>query len=62
MRPEYRFTVFFGDYAGEKTVIYNGVKYTVYRTYHARTDELEIYVQKDVGNNPTPVPVQPVKS
>lgn len=49
MRPEYRFTMFFGDYQGEQRVIYNGVAYAVYRTYHGRTDDLELYVQREVG-------------
>lgn len=49
LRPEYRFIVFFGDYQGETRLIYNGVRYAVYRTYHARTDELELYVQREVG-------------
>jgi hypothetical protein len=47
--PEYRFTVFFGDYQGETRLLYNGARYAVYRTYHARTDELELYVQREVG-------------
>lgn len=49
LRPEYRFTVFFGDYQGETRLIFEGVTYAVYRTYHARTDELELYVQREVG-------------
>lgn len=49
LRPEYRFTVFFGDYQGETRLIFEGVAYVVYRTYHARTDELELYVQREVG-------------
>lgn len=49
LRPEYRITVFFGDYHGETRLIYNGARYAVYRTYHARTDELELYVQREVG-------------
>ena len=49
LRPEYRITVFFGDYQGETRLIFEGVTYSVYRTYHARTDELELYVQREVG-------------
>lgn len=51
INPEYRFTMFFGDYNGERTVIFDGVAYSVYRTYHARTDELELYVERRNGNN-----------
>lgn len=49
LRPEYQITVFFGDYQGETRLIFEGVTYSVYRTYHARTDELELYVQREVG-------------
>lgn len=51
LNPEFRFTLFFGDYNGEQTVIYNGKAYAVYRTYHARTDEIELYVQRKGGTN-----------
>lgn len=46
LNPEYRFTIFAGDYADEKTVIYNGMRYGVYRTYHAKTDIVELYVAR----------------
>lgn len=51
LNPEYRFTMFFADYNGERTVIYDGVYYSVYRVYHGRTDELELYVERRSGNN-----------
>lgn len=51
LNPEYRFTMFFGDYNGERIVIYNGVYYAVYRVFHSRTDELELYVERRAGNN-----------
>ena len=51
LKPEYRFTMFFAEYLGERTVIYNGVAYSVYRTYHGRTDDLELYVERRTGNN-----------
>ena len=51
LNPEYEFTIFFGDYDGEKVVEYKGQRYAVYRTYHARTDVLELYVQREGGVN-----------
>lgn len=51
LNPEYRITMFFGDYKGEDTVVYNGIVYGVYRTYHAKTDELELYVERKGGVN-----------
>ena len=53
LKPEYVFTVFFGDYEGESIVEYGGTLYSVYRTYRARTDDLELYVQREVGVNGT---------
>lgn len=51
LNPEYRITMFFGDYEGETTVIYNGTAFGVYRTYHAETDVMELYVEKKGGVN-----------
>ncbi len=48
LNPEYRFTVFFGDYQGEKIVLYKDVRYAVYRTYR-NGDDLEIYVERKIG-------------
>lgn len=51
LNPEFRFTLFFGDYNGERTVKYNGKRYGVYRTYHARTDIIELYAERKGGTN-----------
>lgn len=51
LNPEYRFTIFFGDYDGQREVRYKGKTYAVYRTYHARTDELELYAERKGGTN-----------
>lgn len=51
LNPEFRFTLFVGDYNGESIVIFNGKAYSVYRTYHARTDEIELYVERKGGTN-----------
>ena len=51
LNPDYYFTMFFGDYDGERTVRYNGNTYGVYRVYHARTDVMELYVERKGGTN-----------
>lgn len=51
LNPEYRFTIFFADYDGEKTVEFEGKRYGVYRVYQAKTDELELYVERKGGTN-----------
>lgn len=51
LNPEYRFTLFFGDYAGETLVEYAGKTYSVYRTYIGRDDTLELYVERKGGTN-----------
>lgn len=51
LNPEYEFTMFVGDYNGEKVVKYNGETYAVYRTYYGRTDTLELYVERKGGTN-----------
>ena len=51
LNPEYRMTVFFGDYEGEKLLKYNGNTYSVYRTYQGRNDTIELYVERKGGSN-----------
>ncbi len=51
LNPEFRMTMFYGDYQGERLLRYNGQTYSVYRTYHGRTDELELYVERQGGSN-----------
>lgn len=63
LNPEYRITLFSGDYAGESVVGYKGKMYSVYRTYHAKTDILELYVERQGGVNtaePEPEPDEDV--
>ena len=49
LKPELMFSVFFGDYCGEKTVEYNGERYTVYRTYRADPETVELYCERRAG-------------
>ena len=51
LNPEYEFTMFAGDYNGEKVVEDNGETYAVYRTYYGRTDTIELYVERRGGTN-----------
>lgn len=51
LNPEYRMTMFFGDYNGESLVGYNGRIYSVYRTYQSSTDIIELYVERRTGTN-----------
>ena len=51
LNPEYRMTMFFGDYNGEQIIEYNGATYSVYRTYKAKTDIIELYVERRGGTN-----------
>lgn len=51
LNPEFRFTMFAGDYEGEQIVIYKGKSYGVYRTYIGRTDDIELYVERKGGTN-----------
>ena len=51
LNPEYRMTMFSGDYNGETMLIYDGATYAIYRTYKRRTDELELYVERKGGTN-----------
>lgn len=48
LNPEYKFTIFFGDYEGEEVVVFNGARYSVYRTYRS-ADNLELYAERKIG-------------
>lgn len=48
LNPEYRFTIFFGDYNGEDLCQFDGKRYAIYRTYRSG-DNLELYVERKVG-------------
>ena len=51
LNPEYRMTMFSGDYSGETMLIYNGLTYAIYRTYQRRDDNVELYVERKGGTN-----------
>lgn len=51
LNPEYRMTMFFGDYNGEKLLSYNDQTYSVYRTYQGKNDTIELYVERKGGTN-----------
>jgi len=50
LNPQFRFTLFSHDYHGEKVIEYQGVQYTIYRTYLRNVDEIELYTEKRKGN------------
>lgn len=50
LNPQFRFTLFSHDYHGEQVIEYQGVQYTIYRTYLRNVDEIELYTEKRKGN------------
>lgn len=50
LNPELRVIMFGPDYNGEEVVEIDGKTYSIYRTYTARTDVIELYVQKRKGD------------
>ena len=51
LNPEFKFTIFCGDYDNESIVEYKGETYSVYRVFHRRTDKVELYVERKGGTN-----------
>ena len=52
LNPEFKITVFSGDYRGEELVEYNGKSYSIYRTYRVPgTDYMELYLERKGGSN-----------
>lgn len=50
LKPQYKIVLFAYDYSGETTVEYQGNRYSVYRSYQGKNDNLELYVEKDAGS------------
>lgn len=50
LNPDLRFRMFKFEYHGEEIIEYKGQRYAVYRTYEARNDILELYVEKKQGD------------
>lgn len=49
IRAEYKVTVFCYDYEGEEIVELEGERYGVYRTYLAKNEEMELYLERKAG-------------
>lgn len=47
--PEYRATVYCREYHGEQIAEVNGVRYGIYRTYIARGEMIELYLERKAG-------------
>lgn len=50
MQPQWKVDIFPYDYNGETSVVYNGVRYSVYRTYQVNEDVLELYLEERSGD------------
>lgn len=51
LNPELVFTMFYGDYNGERVLLYDGKPYGIYRTYLGRNDTIELYAERKGGTN-----------
>lgn len=49
LKPQFMVTVFPDDYAGEGLIEVDGVRYGIYRTYPAKHDKLELYLERKAG-------------
>lgn len=57
LSPELRFSMFRYDYEGETIVEYEGKRYSVYRTYKAKGETIELYCERKGGTMNTPASV-----
>lgn len=58
-KPDISFVMFAPDYQGEDEVEYNSRKYSIYRTYLAQNEALELYCQS-IGGVAQADPEEPV--
>lgn len=49
LKPGYQFIVLAAEYSGQTTILYNGVRYSVYRTYQVSQDQIELYAEVRAG-------------
>lgn len=49
LKPEYKITMFAPDYNGEEVLAYGGVRYSIYRTYLRKDENIELYVERRTG-------------
>ena len=58
LNPEYEITMFGPDYQGEQVLAIqegdNWPRFSVYRTYRGRNDELTLYVERQAGTKDPP--------
>jgi phage head-tail adaptor, putative, SPP1 family len=48
LKPEYKFKVYDFEYHGEKFLVYDGVRYVIYRTFQP-DDKVELYAATKAG-------------
>lgn len=49
LQAELRLTMFAFDYHGETIAEVNGQRYSIYRTFRSKPDEIELYLEKKAG-------------
>lgn len=49
IRAAYKITMYEPDYAGEEIAKLDGVRYAVYRTYLAKNEQIELYLERKAG-------------
>ena len=53
LKPEYRITMFSGDYQDESIAGYKDRIYSIYRTFYGKNDDVELYVERKTGTDIT---------
>lgn len=49
MQAALKVTMFAPDYQGEQIAVVEGVRYSIYRTYRAKNETLELYLERRAG-------------
>ena len=49
LRAALKITVFDADYHGESIAVVDGVRYGIYRTYRAKGEQVELYLEEKAG-------------
>lgn len=51
LKPSRRFRIWEDEYTGQRTLIFNGVRFSVYRSYLAKDGRVELYCEERAGED-----------
>lgn len=51
LKPQYKFKIWMHEYNNQKVLIFENVRYSIYRTYLAKDGRIELFTEERIGEN-----------